>query len=118
MFMTLSMSAQMQFNPEEMAKRQADNIKKDCKLDDDQYKQVLDLLTTETKAFMAEMDSIRNAGGGFPGREVMQKRQESQDAALKEILTEEQFAAYQKAQKERMARFQNGAPGQGRRMRH
>ncbi|MBQ0020804.1 MAG: DUF4890 domain-containing protein [Bacteroidales bacterium] len=117
MFMTLTASAQFQFNPEDMAKRQADRIKEDCQLNDDQYKKVLDYYTAESKAMMARMDSIRNAGGMQQGqgqgrrgwnREEMQKRQEAQEKVLKGILTEEQFTTYKKVQEERMARRRQG----------
>ena len=41
-------------------------------------------------------------------REAMQKQQEATNAALKEILSEEQYAAYEKAQQERRQRFGQG----------
>lgn len=114
MFVTMTASAQFgNFNPEDMAKRQADQAKETCKLDDAQYKKVLELFTNQTKQMMARMDSIRNAGGQMQFDPAdMQKRQEEQNKALKAILTEEQFKAYQKAQEERMARFRQGGFGQ------
>ena len=131
MMMTLSISAQFQgggmrqMNPEDMAKRQADQIKETCKVNDDQYKKLYDYYLAESKAQVARMDSIRKAmeaggqqaqpgqRGGF-NREDMQKRQEAQLKVLKGILTEEQMAAYTKAQEERRARMgQRGQGGQG-----
>ena len=133
MFMTLSVSAQFQggqrqqMTPEDMAKRQADQIKETCKVNDDQYKKLYDYFLGESKAQTARMDSIRKAmqeggqqaqpgqRGGF-NREEMQKRQEAQLKVLKGILTEEQMAAYTKAQEERRARMgqrQGGQGGQG-----
>ena len=132
MFMTVAASAQgfgggqrMQMNPEDMAKRQADQIKETCQVNDDQYKKLYDYFLNESKVQVARMDSIRKANegqqaqpgqgmrGGF-NREEMQKRQEAQLNVLKGILTEEQFAAYQKAQEERRARMgQRGQGGQG-----
>lgn len=131
MFMTMSVSAQFQgggmrqMNPEDMAKRQADQIKETCKVNDDQYKKLYDYFLGESKAQVARMDSIRKAmeaggqqaqpgqRGGF-NREDMQKRQEAQLKVLKGILTEEQMTAYTKAQEERRARMgQRGQGGQG-----
>lgn len=119
MFLTISASAQFpQFKPEDMAKRQADQMKETCKLDDGQYKKVYDYLLGESKAMMARMDSIMNANGGQMGMGAfdpadMQKRQEAQNKALKPILTEDQFKAYQKAQQERMERMRQGGFGGG-----
>lgn len=113
LFMTLSMSAQFpQFKPEDMVKRQVDQMKETCKLDDAQYKKVYDVMLAQTKTMMARMDSIRNAGGQMQFDPAdMQKRQEEQNKALKAILTEEQFNAYQKAQQERMERMRQGGFG-------
>lgn len=114
MFLSLTASAQFpQFKPEDMAKRQAEQMKETCKLNDDQYKKVYDYYLGETKTMMARMDSIMNAGGGMPqfNPQDMQKRQEAQDKVLKGILTEEQFAAYKKAQQERMERMRQGGFG-------
>lgn len=115
MFATMSMSAQFpQFKPEDMVKRQVDQMKETCKLDDAQYKKVFDYMLAQNKAMMARMDSIRNAGGQMQFDPAdMQKRQEEQNKALKAILTEEQFAAYQKAQQERMERMRQGGFGGG-----
>lgn len=130
LFMTISASAQFQgggmrqMNPEDMAKRQADQIKETCKTNDEQYKKLYDYFLGESKAQVARMDSIRKAmeAGGQqaqPGqrggwnREDMQKRQEAQLKVLKGILTEEQMAAYTKAQEERRARMGQRGQGQG-----
>ena len=97
--------------PEEMATRRADQIKEQVKdagqLTDEQYKKVYDLYLKQSKDMQAKMSE---GGGGFGGcnREEMQKQQEATNKALKEILTEEQFKAYQKAQEEMMKRFQQG----------
>jgi hypothetical protein len=97
--------------PEEMATRRADQIKEQVKdagqLTDEQYKKVYDLYLKQSKDMQAKMSE---GGGGFGGfnMEEMQKQQEATNKALKEILTEEQFKAYQKAQEEMMKRFQQG----------
>ena len=97
--------------PEEMATRRADQVKEQVKdagqLTDDQYKKVYDLYLKQSKDMQAKMNE---GGGGFGAfnMEDMQKQQEATNKALKEILTEEQFKAYQKAQEEMMKRFQQG----------
>ena len=97
--------------PEEMATRRADQIKEQVKdagqLTDDQYKKVYDLYLKQSKDMQAKMNE---GGGGFGAfnMEDMQKQQEATNKALKEILSEEQFKAYQKAQEEMMKRFQQG----------
>ncbi|MBR6974286.1 MAG: hypothetical protein Q4D25_05335 [Bacteroidales bacterium] len=97
--------------PEEMATRRADQVKEQVKdagqLTDDQYKKVYDLYLKQSKDMQAKMNE---GGGGFGAfnMEDMQKQQEATNKALKEILSEEQFKAYQKAQEEMMKRFQQG----------
>ena len=96
--------------PEEMATRRADQVKEQVKdagqLTDEQYKKVYDLYLKQSKDMQAKMSE----GGGVGGfnMEEMQKQQEATNKALKEILSEEQFKAYQKAQEEMMKRFQQG----------
>ena len=97
--------------PEEMATRRADQVKEQVKdagqLTDDQYKKVYDLYLKQSKDMQAKMNE---GGGGFGAfnMEDMQKQQEATNKSLKEILSEEQFKAYQKAQEEMMKRFQQG----------
>ena len=97
--------------PEEMATRRADQIKEQVKdagaLSDEQYKKVYDLFLKQSKDMQAKMNE---GGGGFGAfnMEDMQKQQEATNKSLKEILSEEQFKAYQKAQEEMMKRFQQG----------
>ena len=102
--------------PEEMATRRADQVKEQVKdagqLTDEQYKKVYDLYLKQSKDMQAKMSE----GGGMGGfnMEEMQKQQEATNKALKEILTAEQFAAYEKAQQERRQRgggFGGGRPG-------
>ena len=102
--------------PEEMATRRADQIKEQVKdagqLSDEQYKKVYDLYLQQSKDMQAKMNE---GGGGFGAfnMEDMQKQQEATNKALKEILSEDQFKAYQKAQEEMMKRFQQGGGGFG-----
>lgn len=120
LMMTVSVMAQGQrreFNPVEMAKRQATEIKAACNLSDEQSAAVEKLLVENAKKQQAERDSIRAAGGDMRrsfDMEKMKKRVEEQNAAVKSILTDEQYAAYEKFQAERRQRFGMGG-GQRRR---
>ena len=124
MLATVGAQAQGQrreFNPEQNATRQADRIKETCKTNDEQYKKLYDLFLAEAKRQKAQMDSLRAAGaqgGGMRGnfdREAMQKRRDEQNAKIKAILTPEQYAAYEEAQKQMQERRrQGGGFGGGR----
>ena len=116
MFVTMTASAQfpgggMQFNPEDMAKRQVDRIKEACQTSDEQTKQIYDLVLAQQKQMMAQMDSIRQAGGQFQfNREEFQARREAMNEKIKAILTPEQYAKYEEQQRQMRERM-----GQGRR---
>ncbi len=112
-FATVGAYAQFNFNPEDMAKRQADNLKETCALSQEQYDKVLKLYLDNGKKMQAERDSIQKAGGDPRGNmESFRARQEKNNAELKKILTEEQYAKYEEAQKKMRERF--GGRGQGR----
>ena len=108
-----------QMDPKEQATRRADQLKESCGINDEQYKKVYDLYFQQA----VETDSIFKAmqnGGGQPqfDREAFQKRQEAQRAAIKAILTPEQFEKYEKAEAERRSRrggFGGGGFGGGQR---
>ena len=123
MFMTLSVSAQQgnggrrQFNPTEMAQRQANRLKEACSLTDEQLEAVQNIYLEQAKAMQAERDSLAKSGDSARPRmnpDSFRKRAEATDAKIKAILTEEQVAAYEKLQKERGNR-QGGNGGRGRR---
>ena len=118
--MSVTAFAQGQFRrmePKEQATRRADQLKETCGINDEQYKKVYDLYFQQAQ----ETDSIFKAmqnGGGQPqfDREAFQKRQEAQRAAIKAILTPEQFEKYEKAEAERRSRrggFGGGGFGGG-----
>ena len=99
--------------PEEMATRRADQMKEQVKdagqLSDEQYKKVYDLFLKQAQEQQARMKEAQEKGERPQfNREDMQKQQEATNKALKEILSEEQYKAYQKAQEEMMKRFQQG----------
>ena len=109
-FATVGAYAQFNFNPEDMAKRQAENVKKTCSLTDEQYDKVLKLYLDNSKQMQAERDSIQKAGGQM-NMESFRARQEKTNASLKEILTEEQYAKYEEMQKQMRRRFGGGDGG-------
>ena len=104
-----------EFKPEDTATRRADQIKEAAKINDEQYKKVYDLFLKQAQEQQAKMKEAQEKGERPQfDREAMQKQQEATNAALKEILTAEQFAAYEKAQQERRQRgggFGGGRPG-------
>ena len=108
-----------QFNPEDMAKRQADRMKETCGLNDEQYKKVTEYYVEQSKAQMEQMQKMMQGGqgGGQMDMQAMQKqmqeRQEAQNKFLKGVLTEDQFKKYEAAQAERRRQFQGMGGGQG-----
>lgn len=98
--------------PEEMAKRQTEQIKEKCSLNKDQEKKVYDL-NLETSKKMAKMREEMQ-GGGRPNegmREKMTKIREDQNKEMKKILTADQFVQYEKYLEERRAARQRGGGG-------
>ncbi|MBR6202471.1 MAG: hypothetical protein IKQ62_05665 [Bacteroidaceae bacterium] len=101
-----------EFKPEDQATRRANQVKEAAKTTDEQYQKVYDLFLKQAQESQAKMKEAQEKGERPRfDREEMQKQREATNAALKEILTEEQFAAYEKAQQERMQR--GGRGGQG-----
>lgn len=92
----------MQRSPEEQAK----NMQTEYKLTDDQTAKVMALYTTQAKT----RDSIRSASNGDRQAmmQAMRPMMEATNAKLKAILTPEQYAAYEKANAERMQRMRQG----------
>jgi len=95
--------------PEEMAKRQTEQIKEKCGLDKAQEKKVYDLNLENSKQ-MAKMRSDMQGGGG-PNegmREKMTKMREDQNKEMKKILSADQYVKYEKYLEERRAARQGG----------
>ena len=104
----LEMEFGVSFEPEEIAKMRADQMKEAVNLTADQYAKV-------TVIFKEEMEAMQKMfeGGGMNGdfeqmRKDMEKRQEEQNKKLKAILTEDQFKKWQKQQEEMRAQFGGG----------
>ena len=101
-----------EFKPEEMATRQAERIKKACDVSDAQYEQLYNLFLEEATAMQKQM---KENEGQRMDREEMQKQRAAREEAVKAILTEEQWPAYEKLQQEQRQRRGNGPRGgQGR----
>jgi periplasmic protein CpxP/Spy len=98
--------------PEEMAKRQTDQIKEKCALDKTQEKKVYDL-SLETGKKMAKIREEMQGNGG-PSDEMrakMTKIRDEQNAEMKKILTADQYVKYEKYLEERRAARQQGGGG-------
>jgi biopolymer transport protein ExbD len=98
--------------PEEMAKRQTDQIKEKCGIDKEQEKKVYDLSLKSGKE-MAKMREEMQGGGG-PSDEMrakMTKVRDDQNKEMKKILSADQYVKYEKYQEERRAARQQGGGG-------
>jgi biopolymer transport protein ExbD len=98
--------------PEEMAKRQTDQIKEKCGLDKNQEKKVYDL-SLKTGKEMAKMREEMQGGGG-PSDEMrakMTKVRDEQNKEMKKILSADQYVKYEKYLEERRAARQQGGGG-------
>ena len=111
---SLTMSAQNQggrfeFNPEQMATRRVEQIKKACNTTEEQDAKLKEYYLKQAKEMKERMDSLRAANENrFPNREHMAERQKAERIAISEILTEDQMAAYDKMIKERPQRRPGG----------
>ncbi len=104
---------QRNVNPEEMAKRQTEQIKEAVGLDAKQEKQVYEVNLESGKKMRAMREKMQ--GSGFDGmREKMQEIRTEQDKKMKEILSDAQWKKYEKYQEERRSQMGQGRPG-GRR---
>jgi hypothetical protein len=94
-------------NPEDMAKRQTEQIKEAVGLSSDQEKEVYDLNLEMSKKMQAMFRE--NQGGDREAmREKMTALREDQNKKMKEILTDEQWPKYEKYLEERRSRFGGG----------
>ena len=101
-----------EFNPEEMANRRVERIKQTCNISEEQETKLKELFLAQGKAMEEQRKSAQDASERPRfDREAMQKRMEEQNAAIKQILNEEQFAAYEKAQQEMRQRRPGGMRG-------
>jgi len=113
MAMAQNRGGQRQFNPEEMAKRQTAQFKTDLELNDTQAEKMEKALLKSYK----DMSTLRQEMNGEEDRskmgEKMREWRENQQKEMKKILTEDQFAKYEKLMEERRTN-RRGGPGGGR----
>lgn len=105
LFGCMAANAHPQFDPDQMAQMQVDQLKETVKLDEAQSAKVLEIFKENGKA-MGEMFQ----GGGFD-MDKMQKLQADRDKKLKEVLGDDNFAKFQKAEQERMQAMMGGGFG-------
>ena len=98
--------------PEEMAKRQTDQIKEKCGLDKDQEKKVYDLSLKIGKEMAKMREEMQSSGGPSDEmREKMMKVRDDQNKEMKKILSADQYVKYEKYLEERRAARQQGGGG-------
>ncbi len=106
-----SQPTRREVDPEEMAKRQTEQLKEALDLNADQEKQVYEL-NLKTGKKMRSMREEMSAGSRPEGmREKMAAMREEQNAKMKEILNEAQWKKYEKYLEERRARWQQRRSG-------
>lgn len=95
--------------PEEMAKRQTEQIKEKCGIDKAQEQKVYDL-NLESSKQMAKLREGMQGGGGPSDdmRAKMTKIRDDQNKEMKKILTADQYVKYEKYLEERRAARQGG----------
>ena len=77
-----------------------DTMQVQLTLNDDQYKKVYDI----NEQFLTKLGGIKQEGGGKLAKlQKLKAADQERDAALKPILTDEQFKKYQEFKKERRA---------------
>ncbi|TNF40131.1 MAG: hypothetical protein EP310_09475 [Bacteroidetes bacterium] len=95
--------------PEEMAKRQTEQIKEKCGLDKDQEKKVYELSLKSSKEMAKLRSEMQGGGGPNEGmREKMMKMREDQNKEMKKILSADQYVKYEKYLEERRAQRGGG----------
>lgn len=95
-------------DPAQMAQRRADMMKETVNLTDEQYAKVVEVYKAQSEQFAkAREEGVR------PDREQMQKMREETNAKLKEILTPDQFEAWEKSDASRGPRGPRGPRGGG-----
>lgn len=84
------------FNPDEIVKMIVDQMKESLKLTDEQVPKIMEIQKTQ----MANMQKMFE-GGGFD-MDAMQKQMDEQKAAMKKVLTADQFKKWEEQQAQMM----------------
>ncbi|MDA3816062.1 MAG: DUF4890 domain-containing protein [Prolixibacteraceae bacterium] len=104
-----------QFDPEEMIKRQTEQMTTDLNLNEEQTQKV-QALNEKYGEKMGEIFQNAQQGDREQMREKMDSLRTTKDVELKEVLSDEQFKKHQKIQEGRMERFRqmrNNRQGDG-----
>ena len=109
----MAQPGQRSVDPEEMAKRQTEQLKEALGLNAGQEKQVYNL-NIETGKKMRALREQAQGSGAEAMREKMGTLRTEQDKKMKEILTETQWNKYEKYREERQSGRGQGRPGEGR----
>jgi len=102
------------FDPEAMAKRQAQQIDEAVDLTEEQEGKVYALNLETGKKMRALREKYRQGGRTEGMREKFAAIREEQNKKMAEILSEEQMEKYKKYLEERRARYQNRRPRERR----
>lgn len=103
-----------EFKPEDIATHMTDRLKDSLQINEDQYKKLYDINLKQANEMKTMMDKMMQGERPEFNREAMQKRQDEQNAAIKAVLTEEQYKKYDEMQKNlrrRMASMGGGFGG-------
>ena len=93
--------------PEERAQRQTQWLQQNVALTDDQNKKVYDIILQSAK----QADAARNSGGDVKSQ--MKDINTSRDAAIKGVLTDDQYQKYQQHVQEMQQQRKSGGGMQG-----
>lgn len=97
-------------DPEQIARRQTDQLKDTLALNEEQEQKVYELNLETGQKMRALRDEIQGSDVGSI-REKMGEIREEQNEKMKEILTEEQWKKYEKYLEARQARWQQRRGG-------
>lgn len=93
------------FNPEEFAKRQSEEMKKALDLSDEQTKQVYDISIESSKKMREMREKMQDGGDREAMREMFQQARQETDEKIKALLTDGQKTKYDEWQEERRERM-------------
>ena len=109
MAMAQNTGGQRQFDPEERAKTQAEQFKTDLELNATQAEKMEQVLLASYKEMATLREEMSGEEDRTKMREKMTEMRAEQQKEIKKILTDEQFAKYEKLMEERRANRRGGA---------
>ncbi len=98
-------------DPKERAQSQTEELKKALDLNKDQEKKVLELNLKSAEEMNSMRQEMTSGGDREAMRAKMTKSREALNAEMKKILTESQYAKYEKYLEERRSMRGQGGPG-------